>query len=265
MEDEAKPNNLNRFALELDSSPPSRGVQEQAMRSSSGDSGGARRKPVLGGRNMQLKIEQPNGYLRRRPSKISTTTTSNNSNTNAVANTQRSKASPSQRVMLSKPTTTYLRQTNPFWSFSPQPRPPPPPPPMSRNKFEPLNHLFNRPIYDPVDVAAPGLPPPPPLPLPPPALATPLPTYKSHNNELYSVFISMFTAAVFLIFIMWRWIRIKSDLRQALREQNEIEREMRLNGASSSSSSASPPNSLTCVSSPTPRYDMNAFRFALSL
>ena len=39
---------------------------------------------------------------------------------------------------------------------------------------------------------------------------------------MYSIFISMFTAALFLLFIMWRWTRIKRDLRQALREQAEI-------------------------------------------
>lgn len=75
--------------------------------------------------------------------------------------------------------------------------------------------------------------------------------YKS-NNELYSIFISMFTAAIFLIFIMWRWIKIKSDLRQALREQSEIEREMRANGGSASSPG---PNS-----SSQPRLDLEAFR-----
>jgi hypothetical protein len=42
--------------------------------------------------------------------------------------------------------------------------------------------------------------------------------YHKHN-ELYSIFVSMFTAALFLLFIMWRWVRIKSDLRKALREQ----------------------------------------------
>ena len=47
-------------------------------------------------------------------------------------------------------------------------------------------------------------------------------TYK--NNEMYSILVSMFTAALFLIFIMWRWFRMKSDLRKALREQLEIQR-----------------------------------------
>ena len=44
------------------------------------------------------------------------------------------------------------------------------------------------------------------------------------NNELYSFFVSMFTASIFLLFIMWRWFRMKSDLRKALREQLEINR-----------------------------------------
>lgn len=98
--------------------------------------------------------------------------------------------------------------------------------------------------------------------------SSPTLVYKN-NNELYSIFISMFTAAVFLIFIMWRWIRIKSDLRQALREQSEIERQQNDgNGATSSSSSSSssaspnPPSSLACNGySMTPtRYDMNTYR-----
>lgn len=83
--------------------------------------------------------------------------------------------------------------------------------------------------------------------------------YKN-SNELCSIFISMLTAAVFLLFIMWRWIRIKSDLRQAMREQSEIEREMRLNGGESSSLPSSSPlsTSLACTSN---RFDTNAFRF----
>jgi hypothetical protein len=44
------------------------------------------------------------------------------------------------------------------------------------------------------------------------------------NNEIYSIFVSMFTAALFLVFIMWRWMRIKSDLRKALREQLQEQR-----------------------------------------
>lgn len=56
------------------------------------------------------------------------------------------------------------------------------------------------------------------------------------NNELYSIFVSMFTAAIFLFFIMWRWFRMKSDLRKALREQLEIQQQEQLNNSSSSSS-----------------------------
>ncbi len=47
-------------------------------------------------------------------------------------------------------------------------------------------------------------------------------SYSYRKNEFYSIFISILTAAVFLIFIMWRWFKMKSDLRKALREQNEI-------------------------------------------
>jgi hypothetical protein len=43
------------------------------------------------------------------------------------------------------------------------------------------------------------------------------------NNEMYSILVSMFTAALFLIFIMWRWFKMKSDLKRALREQLEIQ------------------------------------------
>jgi hypothetical protein len=43
------------------------------------------------------------------------------------------------------------------------------------------------------------------------------------NNEMYSILVSIFTAALFLIFIMWRWFKMKSDLRKALREQLEIQ------------------------------------------
>lgn len=57
-------------------------------------------------------------------------------------------------------------------------------------------------------------------------------TYK--NNELYSILVSMFTAALFLLFIMWRWFRMKSDLRKALREQLEIQQLDEHNSSSSS-------------------------------
>jgi len=49
-------------------------------------------------------------------------------------------------------------------------------------------------------------------------------TYKN-NNEFYSIFVSMFTAALFLFFIMWRWLRMKSDLRKALQEQLLLEQQ----------------------------------------
>ena len=39
------------------------------------------------------------------------------------------------------------------------------------------------------------------------------------KNEFYSIFVSILTAAIFLLFIMWRWFRMKSDLRNALNEQ----------------------------------------------
>lgn len=51
------------------------------------------------------------------------------------------------------------------------------------------------------------------------------------NNEMYSIFVSMLTAALFLLFIMWRWIRIKSDLRKALREQSEIDQQLAANNS----------------------------------
>lgn len=53
------------------------------------------------------------------------------------------------------------------------------------------------------------------------------------TNELYSIFISMLTAAIFVFFIMWRWMKMKSDLRKALHEQNLIEQQQRLNSCSS--------------------------------
>lgn len=59
------------------------------------------------------------------------------------------------------------------------------------------------------------------------------------NNELYSIFVSMFTAAIFLLFIMWRWIRMKSDLRKALREQIEIQQQEQLNSSSRQTSTTS--------------------------
>ena len=60
---------------------------------------------------------------------------------------------------------------------------------------------------------------------------TPIHSYISHGgsgfnnkNEMYSLFVSMFTAALFLLFIMWRWTRIKKDMRKALREQAVLNR-----------------------------------------
>lgn len=48
--------------------------------------------------------------------------------------------------------------------------------------------------------------------------------YHSHkNNEFYSIFVSVITAAVFLFFIMWRWFKMNSDFRKALREQLEVQ------------------------------------------
>ena len=52
------------------------------------------------------------------------------------------------------------------------------------------------------------------------------------SNEFYSIFISMLTAAIFLLFIMWRWIKMKSDLRKALREQLEIQQQEQTNNRS---------------------------------
>lgn len=87
------------------------------------------------------------------------------------------------------------------------------------------------------------------------------------NNELYSIFVSMFTAAIFIFFIMWRWIRMKSDLRKALREQFEIQQqEQQMNNSSSSSRPPRPsittPSSVSSLSpirlSP-PIYQQNHF------
>jgi hypothetical protein len=62
--------------------------------------------------------------------------------------------------------------------------------------------------------------------------STSLPAHASfnhfRNNEFYSIFVSILTAAIFLIFIMWRWYRMKCDLRKALLEQIEIQNQERL-------------------------------------
>ncbi|CAF1060353.1 unnamed protein product [Brachionus calyciflorus] len=69
------------------------------------------------------------------------------------------------------------------------------------------------------------------------------------NNELYSIFVSMFTAALFVFFIMWRWLKMKSDLRKALREQYEIQRQQRLNSDSfHNTPPTTPASTLTNVS-----------------
>lgn len=46
-------------------------------------------------------------------------------------------------------------------------------------------------------------------------------------NEFYSIFVSVITAAVFLFFIMWRWFKMNSDFRKALREQLEVQQNVR--------------------------------------
>lgn len=90
------------------------------------------------------------------------------------------------------------------------------------------------------------------------------------NNELYSIFVSMFTAAIFVFFIMWRWIRMKSDLRKALREQLEIQRQQQQfsnnNNSSSRSTPSSTPPSTSSTLSPirlsSPVYQQNMFMYS---
>jgi len=47
--------------------------------------------------------------------------------------------------------------------------------------------------------------------------------HSQKNNEFYSIFVSVITAAVFLFFIMWRWFKMNSDFRKALQEQLEVQ------------------------------------------
>ncbi len=54
------------------------------------------------------------------------------------------------------------------------------------------------------------------------------PSYNEYNrNELYSICVSILTAAAFAVFIMWRWLRMKSDLKRALREQQQLQQHER--------------------------------------
>ena len=54
------------------------------------------------------------------------------------------------------------------------------------------------------------------------------PSYSEYNrNEFYSICVSILTAAAFAAFIMWRWLRMKSDLKRALREQEQIQQHER--------------------------------------
>ena len=54
------------------------------------------------------------------------------------------------------------------------------------------------------------------------------PSYSEYNrNEFYSICVSILTAAAFAVFIMWRWLRMKSDLKRALREQEQIQQHER--------------------------------------
>lgn len=70
------------------------------------------------------------------------------------------------------------------------------------------------------------------------------------TNELYSIFVSILTAAIFVTFIMWRWFKMKSDLRKALQEQNLIDQQHRLNNFSSRQSSPTTPASTSTNVSP---------------
>lgn len=54
------------------------------------------------------------------------------------------------------------------------------------------------------------------------------PSYSDyHKNEFYSICISILTAAAFAVFIMWRWLRMKSDLKRALQEQEQMQQHER--------------------------------------
>jgi hypothetical protein len=59
----------------------------------------------------------------------------------------------------------------------------------------------------------------------------PYPSYNDINaykkNEFYSLFVSILTAAAFLFFIMWRWFKMRSDLRKSLEEQEQIQQHER--------------------------------------
>lgn len=43
------------------------------------------------------------------------------------------------------------------------------------------------------------------------------------HSEFYTIFLSVLTAALLLLFIMWRWYRMKSDLRRAIEEFQETQ------------------------------------------
>lgn len=69
------------------------------------------------------------------------------------------------------------------------------------------------------------------------------------SNEFYNIFVSLLTAGLFVVFIMWRWIKMKSDLRKALREQNLINQQQRIeNSNSRQSPPLTPVSTLTNVS-----------------
>lgn len=69
------------------------------------------------------------------------------------------------------------------------------------------------------------------------------------SNELYSILVSMLTAGLFVVFIMWRWVKMKSDLQRALQEQNLINQQQRMeNSISRQSPPLTPVSSLTNVS-----------------
>lgn len=59
----------------------------------------------------------------------------------------------------------------------------------------------------------------------------PYPSFNDMNaykkNEFYSIFVSVLTAAAFLFFIMWRWFKMRSDLKRSLEEQEQIQQHER--------------------------------------